>query len=182
MQSLLFLVKTLSDLYLLTFLLRFILQWMRASSYNPLAQFVWRVTNPLVRPVRRVVPGTGPIDLATLIVLLVLECAATWALLAIVGARAPIPTFALFVALRLVNLALWFYTVAIFIYALLSWFAQSAYSPMGAVLGDLVEPLLRPDRRILPPIAGLDIAPALVVILLFAILIGLQSGLPTFLR
>ena len=110
-SSLLFLVKTLSDLYLLTFLLRFILQWMRASYYNPLAQFVWRVTNPLVRPVRRVLPSTGAIDLATLVVLVVLECAATWLLLAIVGAHVSIAVFALFVVVRLVSLTLWFYAV-----------------------------------------------------------------------
>lgn len=180
-SSLLFLVKTLSDLYLLTFLLRFILQWMRASYYNPLAQFVWRVTNPLVRPVRRVLPSTGAIDLATLVVLVVLECAATWLLLAIVGAHVSIAVFALFVVVRLVSLTLWFYAVAIFIYALLSWFAQQRYSPMGEVLGELVEPLLRPARRLLPPVAGFDIAPALVMILLFAIIIGLP-GLPPFLR
>ena len=79
------------------------------------------------------------------------------------------------------RLTLWFYAVAIFIYALLSWFAQQRYSPMGEVLGELVEPLLRPARRLLPPVAGFDIAPALVMILLFAIIIGLP-GLPPFLR
>lgn len=180
-NSLLFLVKTLSDLYLLTFLLRFILQWMRASSYNPLAQFIWKVTTPLVRPVRKVLPATGAIDVATLLVLIALECVATWVLLAIAGLHPAWPAFALFVAIRLLSLTLWFYTVAIFIYALLSWFGQQTYSPMSAVLGDLVEPVLRPARRLVPPIGGLDIAPALVMILLFAILVGLP-GLPPFLR
>jgi YggT family protein len=180
-NSLLFLVKTLSDLYLLTFLLRIILQWMRAAYYNSLAQFIWKVTTPLVRPVRRILPSTTAIDLAALLVLIALECVATWVLLAIAGLHAPLPIFALFVVVRLVSLTLWFYTVAIFIYVLLSWFTQS-FSPMGAVLGELVEPVLRPARRLLPPVAGLDLAPALVMILLFAILIGLSGLIPPLLR
>ncbi len=181
-SSLLFLVKTLSDLYLLTFLLRLLLQWIRASYYNPLAQFVLKVTSPLVRPLRRVVPSAGAIDLATLLALVLLEAAATWLLLAIAGFTAPLPIFALYVAVRLVTLALWFYTVAIFIYAMLSWFAGQGYSPIAVVLSEIVEPVLRPARRLLPPISGIDIAPALAMILLFAILIGLAGLLPPFLR
>jgi YggT family protein len=180
-EALLFLVKTLADLYLLTFLLRFILHWMGASYYNPLAQFVIRVTNPLVKPVRRAVPRAGAIDLATLLVLIVLESGATWLLLLLDGLGAPPLIFALYVAVRIANLTLWFYTIAILIYAVLSWFGDRAYSPIGVVLGELVEPVLRPARRLLPPIGGLDLSPLLVLILLQAILIALPR-LPLFLR
>jgi uncharacterized protein YggT (Ycf19 family) len=82
MQSaLIFLVKTLADLYLLTFLLRFIMQWVRASYYNPLSQFVFKVTNPLVVPARRVLPSVAGLDTPTLVVLVILEIAVTFALL-----------------------------------------------------------------------------------------------------
>jgi YggT family protein len=178
-NSLLFLVKTLSDLYLLTFLLRFVLQWIRGDFYNPLAQFVVRVTNPLVRPARRVVPGLGGVDLATLLVLFLLECAATWLLLKIAGFTVPAATFLFFVVLRLVSLTLWFYSVAIFVYVILSWFA-GGYSAVGAVLADVVRPLLQPVRRFLPPIGGLDLSPLLVLIVLQAASIALP--LPQFLR
>jgi YggT family protein len=181
-NSLLFLVKTVCNLYLLTYLLRFILQWVRADYYNPFAQFVLKVTNPLVVPARRLLPSVGGIDFPTLVVLVVLEALTTWLLVALANVTTPIPIawFALYVVLRLVSLALWFYLVAILIYVILSWVGQRQHSPVGAVLGDLVEPMLRPARRLLPPIAGLDLAPLLVVILIQATIIALP--LPWFLR
>jgi YggT family protein len=179
-NALIFLVKTLTDLYLLTFLLRFIMQWTRADFYNPFAEVILRVTNPLVVPARRLLPSAAGIDLPTLIVLIVLEAAATLLLLGLIGASVPFGTFLVYVVLRLVNLTLWFYTIAIFVYVILSWIGQGRYSPIGAILADLVEPVLRPARRILPPIAGLDLSPLLVLILLQAIVIALP--LPSLLR
>jgi YggT family protein len=181
MQSaLIFLVKTLADLYLLTFLLRFIMQWVRASYYNPLAQFVLKVTSPLVVPARRLLPSVGGLDTPTLAVLVVLEIAVTFVLLRLSGVSLPLPVLLLYSLLRLIALALWFYTVALFIYVLLSWFGDRGINPMAALLGELVEPLLRPARRLLPPIGGLDLSPLIVILLLQAALIALP--LPGYLR
>lgn len=179
-NALLFLVKTITDLYLLTYLLRFIMQWTRADFYNPLAQFIVRVTNPLVVPARRVIPGAAGVDMPTLIVLLGLEALATLVLLGIVGFSVPVANFIVYVVLRLINLTLWFYTIAIFVYVILSWIGQSRYNPIGEVLGDLIEPVLRPVRRIIPPIAGLDLSPLIVLLLLQAVAIALP--LPSWLR
>src|SRR5690606_887548 len=85
----------------------------------------------------------------------------------------PVSTFVVTVVLRLVNLTIWFYTIAIFVYVILSWIGQGRYTPIGAFLADLVEPVLAPARRILPPIAGLDLSPLLVLILLQAVSIAL---------
>ncbi len=181
MQSaLIFLVKSLADLYLLTFLLRFIMQWVRAGYNNPLAQFVFKVTSPLVVPARRVLPSTGGLDTPTLAVLIVLEIAVTYALLRLVGISLPIPQLLLYSLLRLVALTLWFYTGAIFIYALLSWFGNRGGNPMATLLGDLVEPLLRPVRRVIPPIGGLDLSALIVLLLLYAASMALP--LPPYLR
>jgi YggT family protein len=181
MQSaLIFLVKTLADLYLLTFLLRFIMQWVRASYYNPLAQFVLKVTSPLVVPARRVLPSVGGLDTPTLAVLIVLEIVVTFALLRLAGISLPVPVLLLYSLLRLIALALWFYTVALFIYVLLSWFGDRGMNPMAALLGELIEPLLRPARRLLPPIGGLDLSALVVILLLQAALIALP--LPGYLR
>jgi YggT family protein len=175
MQSaLIFLFKTLADLYLLTFLLRFIMQWVRASHYNPLSQFVFKVTNPLVVPARRVLPSVAGLDTPTLIVLIVLEIVATLILLRLAGLVLPVPQLLGYSMLRLVALVVWFYTVALFIYVVLSWFGDRAgRNPMTALLGELVEPLLRPARRLLPPIGGLDLSPLIVILLLQAIMIAL---------
>jgi YggT family protein len=167
-SALLFIVRTIADLYLLTFLLRFILQWSRASFHNPFAQFVITVTNPLVRPARRLLPSAAGVDVPTLVVLVLLEAIVTWLLILIGGAPVSPVEFVLLVVLRLANLTLWFYFMAILIYVLLSWIGQT-YSPLGAMLGELAEPVLRPARRLLPPIGGLDISPVLVMILIQAV-------------
>jgi len=180
-NSLLFLIKALTDLYLLTYLLRFILQWIRADFYNPLAQFIVKATNPLIVPARRFIPSAGGVDIPTLVVLIILEALATWLLLRVAGTGAlPVGTFALFVLLRLVTLTLWFYSVSILIYVILSWIGQRSYNPIGYILGELNEPILRPFRRALPPIGGLDLSPLLALILIQAILMAIP--LPGFLR
>jgi YggT family protein len=181
MQSaLIFLVKTLTDLYLLTFLLRFIMQWVRANYYNPLAQFILKVTSPLVVPARRVLPSVAGLDTPTLVVLLVLEIAATWLLLRLMGLIVPVTDLLFWSLLRLVALTVWFYTIALFIYVLLSWFGDRGMNPMSALLAQIVEPILRPVRRLLPPIGGLDLSPLLVILVLQAAQIALP--LPVFLR
>jgi len=180
MNALVFLIKTLTDLYVLTFLLRFIMQWARADFHNTFAEVILRVTNTLVRPARRLLPSARGIDLPTLILLLVLEAAATLILLGLVGVSLPAGRFVVLVVLRLVNLTIWFYTIAIFVHVILSWVGQGRYTPIGEILNDLVEPILAPARRILPPIAGLDLSPLLVLILLQTVSIALP--LPGYLR
>ena len=179
-DALLFLFRTVADLYLLTLLLRFVMQWARANYYNPLAQFIVKVTNPLVVPARRVLPSVAGLDIPTLVVLFLLECGVTFLLIRLSGFYAPLAQVLFFSVLRLISLTLWFYTVALFIYVLLSWFADRGVNPMGALLGQLVEPLLRPVRRVLPPIAGFDLSPMLVILLLQAAAIALP--LPAQLR
>jgi YggT family protein len=179
-SALIFLIRTLADLYLLMFLLRFILQWVRASYRNPLSQLVQKVTSPLVVPARRVLPSVAGLDLPTLIVLMLLEGVVTWLLIAIAHYPVSMPGLLVLVVLRLVSLTLWFYSVALFVYVLLSWFGERGGGPMGSVLAEIVEPLLRPVRRIVPPIAGLDLSPLLVMLVFQAAIIALP--LPLFLR
>lgn len=180
-NALIFLVKTIADLYLLTFLLRFIMQWVRASHYNPLSQFVFKVTNPLVVPARRVLPSVAGLDTPTLVVLFILEFVVTFALLRLAGIPLPLPETLLYSVLRLIALTVWFYTVALFIYVVLSWFGdREGRNPMTSLLAELVEPLLRPARRLVPPIGGLDLSPLIVILLLQAAMIALP--LPAYLR
>jgi YggT family protein len=91
----------------------------------------------------------------------------------------PVPVFLFFALLRLISLVLWFYTGAVFIYVLLSWFGDRGGNPMAMLLGELVEPLLRPARRLLPPINGFDLSPLIVLLLLQAAMIALP--LPPYL-
>lgn len=179
-QATIFLIKTLSNLYLLLYLLRILLQFVRADFYNPLSQFVLRLTNPLVVPARRFLPSSRYIDIPTLIVLIILEGIATWLLLLVVGVSYPPLTFAYLIVLRLVSLLLWLYIVAIFIYVILSWVSQGGYNPMMRALFDIVNPVLGAVRRYIPPIGGLDLSP-LVVLIVFQTVVYLLP-LPPLLR
>jgi YggT family protein len=169
-DSLSYLIRVLGDLYLLLFLLRFIMQWIRADFYNPLAQFIVRATNPLILPARRVVPTTGNVDVPTLIVLILLESVATGLLIYVASVPTSMGQFAGLVLVRLVRLTLSLYTWTILIYVVLSWIGPRGYHPLSTILGELNEPVLRPIRRILPPISGLDLSPLLAIILIQAIL------------
>jgi len=168
MRSLVFLIKTLTDLYLLTFLLRFILQWIRADFYNPFTQAIVKLTNPLIAPVRRLVPSSGSIDLPTLVVLVSLETVVTLALAYMINLSLPLIMLPLLVLYRLIALTLQFYWMSILIYVILSWISARGYSPIAVVLGELNEPILRPFRRLIPPIGGLDLSPLLALILIQA--------------
>ena len=179
-NALIFLISTLANVYLAALLLRFILQWVRASHRNPLSQLVQRVTSPVVVPARRVLPSIAGLDLPTLVVLVLLEGLVTFVLITIAPYNVTVPTFVLWVVLRLVALTLWFYTVMLFVYVLLSWFGDRGGNPMGSALTEVVEPLLRPVRRVLPPVAGFDLSPLLVILVCQAGIIALD--LPAVLR
>ncbi|MGH8495733.1 MAG: YggT family protein [Gammaproteobacteria bacterium] len=169
MSAALFIVKTLFDLYIITFLLRFAMQWVRADFRNPLSQFIMRVTNPIVVPLRRIVPSWGGLDLATLVAGVLLELLATLVILWMTPGGFPsIGPLLYWVLLRLIVTTLRLYFFLILVYVILSWVSPGAYSPVTQVLASLTEPVLRPVRRIVPPIGGIDLSPLFV-------LIGLQA-------
>lgn len=183
-NSLLFLLKTLSDMYLVTFVLRLILQRVGADFYNPVSQFVLQVTNPVVARVGRIVPSVPTIDLPTLVTLIALQCLVTWLLLALANVIYGGGQFVQYVFFRLINLTLWLYSICLIGYIVLSWIMTIQYnSSLRALLGaidEIVAPVLRPVRRFLPMIGGLDLSPIPVFILIQAIEIALP--LPGFLR
>jgi len=129
---------------------------------------VLRFTSPVVLPLRRLLGPVGRVDVASLAALLLVQLAGTAALRLAAGlALAPGPLL-LHGLLGLAQTVLQFYFIVVLAYVILSWIAPGAYSPATRLLSALCEPLLRPVRRIIPPIAGLDLAPVFV-------LIGLQA-------
>lgn len=173
--ALLFLVTALSNLYILAFVLRFVFQLIRTSYDNPLAQAVVQITNPLVVPARRMLPSVRRIDLPTLILIVALECVATLLLLSIQRYVPTVPQFLVLVLLRLVGLTLSFYIFTLILYFVVSWLAGGAYHPAMGALSDIVTPILRPVRRVLPPLSGIDLSPMLVTIILIALWIALRT-------
>lgn len=180
--ALFFLVRTLLQLYLIAFILRFLLQWGRADFHNPLSQAILKITDPLVRPLRRVVPGWRGLDLSPVAALLVLQLVVT-ALLAFMATGGVMHAGLLFyfAVLRIMVGILQLYFVAILVHVILSWVNPGAWNPLISVLYSLTQPVLRPVRRVIPPLAGLDLSPLFVLIGLQALLIMVRSPLPGYL-
>jgi YggT family protein len=175
MDAIIFIVRTLLQVLLVTvFLLRVLLPLARADSRNQLSQAMIRLTNPLVLPLRRVLPPIGKIDTASLVALLIVQVAATatlWLLGAYPWVSVP-AQFMYIVAVSLLATVLQFYTFALLLYILLSWIAPGTYSPASALLSSLCEPLLKPVRKLIPPLAGIDLSALFVIIALQALYIA----------
>ena len=176
-DALTFIVKTLLELYIITFVLRFILQWVRADFRNPITQFFVRVTNPLVIPTRRLIPSIGGLDTATIIIVLLLELAVTIVLinLTCVGEPYFIQIIGL-TLLRIVYLTLRIYLFIILIYVVLSWINPGKFNPAASLLASIAEPVLKPFRRLIPPIAGLDLSALFALIAIQALTMLLPIG------
>lgn len=175
MAALIFLVETLISLAMLAVLLRLLLQWSRADFRNPLARAIVQLTNPVIVPMRRLLPAIGRIDTASCVVVLVLAAieVAVPSLLSGFGVPEPLDwvRLALFEILRT---TLWTYFIAIFVYAMLSMIAPGVYSPAQSLLVSLCEPVLRPFRRLIPPLGGLDLSPLWAGIVIQMLLILLR--------
>lgn len=176
-NGLTFIISSLLNLYVITFYLRLALAWARADFRNPLAQFIVKVTNPLVIPARRFIPPAGGLDLATLAVLLVLQTVATAILVKIAciggGDVGQIIGLGL---MRLLDLVLSTYSLLLLIYVISSWVTPGGYNPAIAMLASLVEPMLAPFRRIVPPIAGFDLSPLFALLLIGFLTRVIPSG------
>ncbi len=176
MSALIFILDSLLTLAVFFFLARLLLQWVRADFRNPIAQAVVRLTNPVILPLRRVLPPIGKVDTASVVavVLVATVKVAILAALTIYGSPGP-EQWVRYVAVELVSALLSTYLYAVILYALLSLIAPGGYSPLQSVLASVCEPVLRPFRRLIPPIAGIDFSPLWVILISKALLMWLPS-------
>ena len=176
--ALIFIIKTIAQLYLLVLLLRFWLPLLGADFRNPLAQGILRITSPLVVPLRRLLPSIGRIDTATIVVAFAIQYLTFLVVLAMAGhVVATIPVLiTTLIELAILTLNMFFFVILIKI--ILSWVAPTTHNYATALLGTMAEPILRPFRQIIPPIGGLDISPIFAIILLQASVIFLQTLKP----
>jgi YggT family protein len=174
MDALIYLLETLLSLCLIAVLLRLLLQWSRADFRNPMARSIVHITNPIIVPLRRLLPAVGRLDTAScvaVIVFAVLEVAVR-PLLSGFGAL-PALIWVQFAAIEILRTTLWTYFFAILVYSMLSLVAPGTYSPAQGLLVSLCEPVLRPFRRVIPALGGLDLSPlwACIVIQMLLILV-----------
>jgi YggT family protein len=175
MRALLYVLDALFTLVLVAFLLRVILPLVDAGFRNPIGEAVLKVTDPLVLPLRRLFKPVGRIDVAAVVALVLVQLLATVLLLGLGGVGAlALPVVVLHALRSLLDLTLQFFTVCLLIYVVLSWVAPDVRNPAVQLLARVCEPVLRPVRRVLPPLGGLDLSPLLVLIALQALRIALN--------
>lgn len=163
-NPLIFLIQTLGGLYAFVVMLRFLLQLTKADFYNPLSQFVVKVTSPVLRPLRQYIPGFRGMDISSLVLAWLVQTL----VLFLVGVLAGLGLAALGAVLwslpALVELTIDVFLYAVIIRVILSWISPDPRNPMVHLLYTLTDPVMAPVQRRLPPIGGLDLSPIAVTI------------------
>ncbi|MFT2090107.1 YggT family protein [Paraglaciecola sp. 2405UD69-4] len=167
MNSVLMLIDTLFNLYLMVVLLRLWLQFARADFYNPFSQFVVKATHPIIGPLRRILPSVGRLDTATLVLAFLVAAVKLIVIRLVAGGIEVTPIqIALFAVITVFKEALSLLIYVLILRAILSWVSQGR-NPIELVMGQLTEPLLAPIRRRMPDLGGLDLSVMVVILLLF---------------
>jgi YggT family protein len=174
--ALIFLVETVFGLFVIALLLRFYMQWARAPYRNPLSEFVQALTDFMVRPARRVVPGLLGLDLATFVLAWMIQLAEIYLVMQLRGyqsgpdAGLALVGFLLLALVVLVKIGLYMLLVTVLLHVVLSWLAPQ--SPVMPLANSLTRPMLRAFQRRIPPIGNVDLSPlfALIIIQLLLML------------
>lgn len=161
-----FLIDTLFSLYILAVLLRFLLQWLGADFYNPISQFLVKVTHPPLRILRRFVPSIGKIDTSSLVLVLVLQMLADFSILLLKGVTINIGALAILSLTQLLSLLINVFVFAVFARAILSWLNPGTFNAAASILATLTEPLLDICRKVIPTLGGIDLSPLAALLLL----------------
>ncbi|MCH4872516.1 MULTISPECIES: YggT family protein [Pseudomonas] len=164
-----FVIQTLGSLYLLIVLLRFILQLVRANFYNPICQFTVKATQPLLKPLRRVIPSMFGLDMSSLVLAIIVQMVIFAVVLMLSYIPFTVLGLFLWAIIGVLKLFLNVFFYAMIISVILSWVAPGSTSPGAELVNQITEPALAPFRRFLPSMGGLDISPilAFMVIQLF---------------
>ncbi|MBO9480638.1 YggT family protein [Salinisphaera sp. G21_0] len=171
-SSLSFLIQTLGGLYIMAVLIRFLLQLVRADFYNPISQAIVKATSPLLNPIRKIIPGYGGVDMASLVLALILQIVLLYVLLLIGGfslATIPFPSVLISSLIKLGIEFLNIYMFSLIIIAIASWVAPNSYNPGLMLLFQITEPLTSRIRKVIPPLGGLDFSLMVLVIIIITL-------------
>ncbi len=167
-EALIYIIQTLGSLYLLIVLLRFILQLVRADFYNPLSQFTVKATQPLLKPLRRIIPSIAGLDTSSLVLAILVQLLLMVVTLSLMGFNPAgvIPQLLVWSLIGVTSLFFKVFFFALIVSVILSWVAPGSYNPGAQLVNQICEPLLAPFRKLLPNLGGLDISPIFAFIAL----------------
>lgn len=162
-QIIIYLIQALGSIALLIFLVRLLLQLCRVNFYNPISQFVFKTTQPVLAPVRKVIPTYRTFDSASLVMAIFVQWLMIQLILTVAGVGLMLTPLSLgWAALGTLSTLLNIYFYGLLAVIILSWVAPGNRHPMAELLSDLMEPVMAPFRRVVPSLGGLDLSPILV--------------------
>jgi YggT family protein len=161
-----FLIDTLFSLYILAVFLRFLLQLCGADFYNPISQFLVKLTHPPIKILRRYISSFGKIDTSSLVLVLLLQMIADFLILLMKGVTINIGVLAILSLTQLVSLLINIFVFAVLARALLSWFNPGVFRDAASILTSLTEPLLDVCRKFIPDFGGIDFSPLAALLML----------------
>lgn len=177
-QAAIYLIEIVFGLYILAVLLRYLLARVHADFYNPLSQFLVKITNPPLKPLRRFIPGYLGIDWPSIILLLFIQGLEIIMIALVSNSHIPAPAglFVLTIA-NLLQTLIYIHMFIIIIQIVISWVNPGAYNPITVIMYQLSEPVLKPARRLIPPAGGFDWSPLVILIIMNLMIILLVSPL-----
>jgi YggT family protein len=165
-DPIIFLIDTLFSLYIMAILLRFLLQWCGADFYNPISQFLVKMTHPPLRIMRRFVPSIGKIDSSSLVLMLSLQMLADFSILLLKGVSINIGALVILSMTQLISLLLNVLVFSVFARAILSWMNPGAFYAAVSIVEALSNPILNLCRKMIPNLGGIDLSPLAALLLL----------------
>ncbi len=164
LQAGIYLVQTFAGLYLIMVMLRFLMQASRVDFYNPICQAIVKLTDPPVKPLKRLIPAVRGVDFATLLVALIVQLLAIMLIMTLSGGWMFHPSYVAWALLGLVSLIFDIYFFALIIMVIASWIAPYGDHPALQLVHQLTDPICTPARKLLPPMGGLDFSIILVFV------------------
>jgi len=170
-----FLIEALFSLYIGAVIIRLLLGFARADFHNPLSQFLVKVTNPVLVPMRRFIPSIGKIDTSAIVLAYVLTLVKISLLFLLVTGGLQFPV-SLFTALGdLITSIIWVYIIALILQAIMSWVGSTQGNPVAPLVNSLTAPIVRPIRKVVPLIGAMDLSPMVAILGLYVLLIVVRS-------
>jgi YggT family protein len=179
--AMIFVIQTLVSLYLAIVLLRFVLQLVKANFYNPLCQFAVRATQPLLKPIRRIIPSVFGLDTSSLLLAIIIQAVLMALVLALTyGTIGDIPHLLIWSIIGVTSLLLKIFWVAMIVMVIVSWVAPGSHNPAAELAYQISEPVLAPFRRLIPNLGGMDISPIFAFIAIQVIQSYVMPPLATY--
>ncbi len=164
-QAGLLLLNTAGSLVLLVFLLRFLLQLVKADFYNPISQFIVRFSNPFLVPLRRIIPGFGGLDIASLVLAYITQLVVMVGIFLIAGEQSlPWPYLSVWALIGIASLLINIYFWGMVIVIIASFIAPNSYNPALILVTQIINPVMQPIRRVMPDLGGIDLSPMVLFI------------------